>query len=380
MRFKVLDGWRGICAILVALYHFPALGHHYLTSFVQSSYLFVDFFFVLSGFVITYAYADALRDVSSTKTFVLRRFARLWPLHAATLLVFIIMELGKALAVYRFHVPPDTLPFFGQNSSHAIITNIFLIQALGVHDTLTWNTPSWSISTEFYVYLVFAAVCLWSRTNFIRAAILTVLLSVAILVLFSPNYMNVSYDFGFFRCLFGFFVGVLAYRLFAANQPRGPSAGTATLLEIACIIIVIGFVTTSGQGWGSLLAPIVFSLIVLIFAWERGSISRMLTTPPFQLLGLMSYSIYMVHVLVSLSIERTVAMMQKVFKVELTTWGALDGHRRLFISFGSEWLMDALAVFFCLFVIALSYLTYKYIENPGRRMFMLPGRAVAPAA
>ena len=58
MRFHVLDGWRGVCALLVALFHVNAVGHFYGLPVVRNGLLFVDFFFVLSGFVITHAYAE----------------------------------------------------------------------------------------------------------------------------------------------------------------------------------------------------------------------------------------------------------------------------------------------------------------------------------
>ena len=61
-RFAALDSWRGIAALLVALLHFRFLGHFYSLDFVRNSWLFVDFFFVLSGFVITHAYADYMPD------------------------------------------------------------------------------------------------------------------------------------------------------------------------------------------------------------------------------------------------------------------------------------------------------------------------------
>jgi peptidoglycan/LPS O-acetylase OafA/YrhL len=59
-RYVVLDGWRGIYAILVALFHCPLYWHGWDTLFVRGSWLFVDFFFVLSGFVIAHAYAGKL--------------------------------------------------------------------------------------------------------------------------------------------------------------------------------------------------------------------------------------------------------------------------------------------------------------------------------
>jgi len=92
-RYVVLDSWRGICAILVALFHFPLLWHFQSTSFVRGCWLFVDFFFVLSGFVIAHAYAGKLSTRKDLVAFVIRRFGRLWPLHFA-LLMFV---LGAAL-------------------------------------------------------------------------------------------------------------------------------------------------------------------------------------------------------------------------------------------------------------------------------------------
>src|SRR5258708_27828356 len=93
MRFQALDGWRGIAALLVALYHSPFYGHLYGVPLVRNAYLFVDLFFVLSGFVISHAYADRLADGKSVLVFLIRRFGRLWPLHTAVLAAFIRIEL-----------------------------------------------------------------------------------------------------------------------------------------------------------------------------------------------------------------------------------------------------------------------------------------------
>ena len=60
VRFEVLDAWRGIAALLVAVYHFQTMHHAAFLPFVRNSYLFVDFFFVVSGFVIAHAYAGRL--------------------------------------------------------------------------------------------------------------------------------------------------------------------------------------------------------------------------------------------------------------------------------------------------------------------------------
>lgn len=60
MRFDALDGWRGIAALMVSLFHFNAYHHFVASPFIRNAHLYVDFFFVLSGFVIAHAYADKL--------------------------------------------------------------------------------------------------------------------------------------------------------------------------------------------------------------------------------------------------------------------------------------------------------------------------------
>ena len=99
-RFRALDSWRGICALMVALYHFEPLGRLYSGHIryfpvVSNGWIFVDFFFVLSGFVIYYTYSQKLTNISSIINFFIRRFGRVWPLHAVVLLVLIATELLK---------------------------------------------------------------------------------------------------------------------------------------------------------------------------------------------------------------------------------------------------------------------------------------------
>ena len=95
MRFTVLDSWRGISALLVAAFHLPVLSHQFAIPLLRNAFLFVDFFFVLSGFVITHAYDSKLATGRQGVSFMVRRFGRVWPLHMAVLLAFVAVELGK---------------------------------------------------------------------------------------------------------------------------------------------------------------------------------------------------------------------------------------------------------------------------------------------
>ena len=137
------------------MFHLQAYSHIYDWSLVRHSFLFVDFFFVLSGFVIAGSYRAKLLDGFSIWHFMLLRLGRLYPLHVAILVVFIGIELLR----FRFS---GTLggqngdKFTEAHSIKSIVTNLLLIQSLNIHKTLTWNLPSWSISVEFYAYAVFA--------------------------------------------------------------------------------------------------------------------------------------------------------------------------------------------------------------------------------
>ena len=136
-RFEALDAWRGVCALLVAMFHLQAYSHIYDLSFVRHSFLFVDFFFVLSGFVIAGSYRAKLLDGFSIWHFMLLRLGRLYPLHVAVLVVFIGIELLR----FRFS---GTLggqngdKFTEAHSINFIVTNLLLIQSLNIHKTLTW--------------------------------------------------------------------------------------------------------------------------------------------------------------------------------------------------------------------------------------------------
>ena len=77
-RFEALDAWRGICAVIVVVFHFVAMVPSSLerSLFIRNGYLFVDFFFVLSGFVLCHSYRGQIASLGDIKRFAIRRFGR----------------------------------------------------------------------------------------------------------------------------------------------------------------------------------------------------------------------------------------------------------------------------------------------------------------
>ena len=375
-HFTALDGWRGICAILVALYHFPTTSHIGQSGIVRHSYLFVDFFFVLSGFVITYAYSQRLSRWSEARAMLWRRLGRLWPLHAAVLAGFILLEASVPLISMLLGVKRSAAMAFDPGSSAsiaAIPTNLLLIQALGIHDKLTWNHPSWSISAELWTYVVFAVVMVIVRGRSVLAAIALVAAALIALVCVSDRYMGVDYDYGFLRCIVGFFVGHLVFKLVHAVPVTLPSPTIVELIGMSSLVL---FVVGAGHTPYEFLAPFVFGVIVWMFALERGAVSAVLKSRPLAALGLYSYSIYMVHSLIVAVVHRGISVIEQRqgLKLATTSWNGTE--KSTVISFGDAWTMDLVLVVYVAVVLALSFVTWRYIEMPAQRLWN--GRLAAP--
>lgn len=355
-RFEALDGWRGVCALLVALWHGQMGGHIDMVAPFRNSFLFVDFFFVLSGFVIAYSSEDGLEAGGSRVRFLRRRFARVWPLHAAMLALMVGQEfVRQELEGWSFpdaRRPGDILP------------NLLLVHGLGWERHLTWNWPSWSISVEMALYVVFALAFMavprrwrgWAAGAIVVGALTTI-------GLFSPRFMGSAETFGLARGLAGFFTGYLVQRLWRARPARVGTWG-----EAAAVGLVIGFLWLSGEEPLSLAAPLVFGLAVWVFAGEGGAISRALKSGPGLKLGAWSYSIYLIHapIIVSLHIAYRVA---KWPGGQVTKAAA---------AFDTPFVGDLINLIFLALVLGIAPLTYRFIEMPGRRL--LAPRAPAPKA
>ena len=373
MRFSALDGLRGCFALLVALFHFNYLGHFYSVPFVRNSYLFVDFFFVLSGFVISSAYGDKLGSTVGLKEFVLRRFGRLWPLHIVVLVAFVIVEALKV--VLNRWIPTEVAPFADGVSLRYIFSNVALIHSLGVHPFLTWNGPSWSISVEFYTYILFAvgAMCCYRvkiPLGYLLA--LAALCGFCMLSLYSRCYMDASYDFGFFRSIYGFSIGCLMYRfLIGTKDAWNRRIDVLRLFELASAALVIAFVSLYGHSWLSLLAPLVFSPVIYVLALESGPVARLLLSGPLQAIGRWSYSIYMVHALVSTCIGRVLRVVGHFAGYQVSELDLADSFGRIVkvALIGGAWTMDGLAAIYLATVVALAALSYRFVEVPARAYF-----------
>ncbi|RUV33008.1 acyltransferase [Mesorhizobium sp. M7A.F.Ca.MR.148.00.0.0] len=371
-RFLVLDSWRGICALLVALFHFPTASTISQSAFIGSSYLFVDFFFVLSGFVIASSYGDRLNQPEQVARFALVRFGRIYPLHLLMLAAFAGFELLR-LMLPQLH-GTGAAPFSGGFDLGSLLANLLLLQGVGFEDQLTWNAPSWSISAEFFAYLLFAGVVFVAGARawiwFVAAAVTAPLF----LLGFSTHHMDVSFDFGFIRCLYGFSLGALLAwfqhdSIAGARQAlvrSGPRMDW-TLAEIVMVTVIVLFVSLAGGNDFGIAAPLVFALALFLFAHEGGWISALLRTPFMLRLGALSYSIYMVHIFVQARMINVAGLVERELGLGLMGDFMLRGQPAT--GFGAGWTGALAIVVMLAATIAASWITWRFVEMPAMAWF-----------
>jgi peptidoglycan/LPS O-acetylase OafA/YrhL len=360
-RFEALDSWRGLCACLVVLFHFHGYSPLYSSPLVRNSYLFVDFFFVLSGFVIAWNYAARLDSWPAVKRFLILRAGRVYPLHLFMLLCFLAYETFRYLGASG---QSAAAAFSGGTQPLALLTNLFLVHSLNVHDGLTWNGPSWSISTELWVYVVFALVSVWLGMRNWMLLIAAVAAPLLLLHL-SKTGMDTTYDYGLIRCVFGFALGVVCFRVHSGWPHPGARSRPVlmTVLEVLTVAAVVSFVAAAGTSAWSFLAPFVFSVAVLIFAIEAGAVSRLFRIPFLRWLGKLSYSIYLTHYIFVLVLP---GVVKRLLHRDLWTPMPLPSGQYV-LAFGRNNLEGTLFYAALLAVtLAFSAFTYRWVETPGR--------------
>jgi peptidoglycan/LPS O-acetylase OafA/YrhL len=304
-RFSVLDIFRGIFASLVFFFHLNAYSQTPVlnNSFIVNSDLFVDFFFVLSGFVVCYTY----QSISTSRELFLfykKRFFRLYPLHLFLLFVFVAVEQAKSR--FGAHGVIINNP---NNDITTFLSNLFLLNSVKIPRVtdVSWNHPSWSISAEMLAYLAFGSIALFINrmglSKYRNVFYITVaILALTLLFLITGGFdLMYTFDYGFLRGIAGFFLGAFCYTGFERSRAYFLTVRSSlyTLAEVTLLLSMIIMVS-----WGATLKPygfvyeILFVLCIFTFSFEKGAVSGLLKKSSFlRRIGAYSYSIYMTHAL-----------------------------------------------------------------------------------
>ena len=292
--------------------------------FFRGSWLFVELFFVLSGFVLTHGYA--FKENLTFKQFAISRTFRIFPLHIAMLLVFLVLEIGKFVAEqYGFHFNSGV--FSGPTALIEIIPNLFLLQSWTNYTVESFNIPSWSLSVEYYVYMLFFA------TLFVKGGVRSVLWLGIVMIVTYLLYKNMK----------NYMIKIPPY--------------VFTFVELACVMLVIFIVALDAQS-SVVTGPLLFSFTIFVFSFEKGIISQFFKHKVFVFFGKLSYSIYMTHMAIWVSAMAFFLFLSNILGFNMVP--TIEGVR--LIDFGST-ILNNVAVFVNLSIIVLvSKFTYNKIE------------------
>ena len=344
-QLPALTTLRGIAALFILIHHtlgvfLPETGQYVcqFTPFIKKSYLWVDFFFMLSGYVLMHVYHKTFETAFRSqqyKAFIFSRFARIYPLHLTLLLCFA----GLALLQTVYHAGPG---FTGQQSLFSLATNLTLLQA--IHHS-SWNEPAWAISAQWLLYFFIPFIILFSKrtSRFIDFA--AVFLS--FLVLFLLNRWIGHLDFVGWKSLVRCGAEMMTGVLICKHQSLIPWKRhiTATSLTIGLMAIVLV----------SIYLPINHTITVCIFPLLIMSASNIsgdsvFNRPALLFLGTISYSLYMIHWFF-IMLFNTISI--------LITGSALHLNFTLFQLF-------PISIAFIIMNILIASLCYKHVELPQR--------------
>jgi peptidoglycan/LPS O-acetylase OafA/YrhL len=359
-EIRALAGARALPPLLLVLYHYhEAHGYQNLRwfdVFVAKGYLWVEFFFALSGFILVHVYAsrkipspprsggeghrvrgkaDSASETSGSDpahsdrepsaigapapphpypsppkggegkhfdyiAFLKARLARLYPLHLATLLIMLAMVMFfRWLAAMGGYTSIYDLPgYHPYTSAWSFLGNLFLVQAWHLFPRLSWNGVSWFVSVEWFLCLIFP-LYLWMARQRAWAGVLLIVFGFALLAyLIKPRIgLDITYDWGIVRGIADFAIGVGLAIVYRELKPRADALSAHWLSLAQLVAFAALFYAIYDTGWSHTvrdywLLPPLMA-IILVLAFDRGLVARVFQSQPLRLLGEWSFAIYM---------------------------------------------------------------------------------------
>ena len=353
---STLTPLRGLAAIWVVVFHFDAfmtfgpgkegLMSKETTMLIGNGYLLVDFFFLLSGFIICHVYGDKLtqRNKGVAKNYLWARFSRLYPLHLFALLFLFLQFLTlSSLSAEYFEDNKGFFPVFD------FFVYLFMGQSSGILSDYSWNLPSWSIAAEWWTYII--AIFIIPIINKGSSRITYLFWAISIVGLIALVYFNengnldYTLNFGTLRCLFEFVIGLGIYQVYKKVK----DSETFWKSDWAFYISVFGSYVLLHLDIHDVLVLVFFSGVILSASLNTGKPYKILNIKPLQFLGDISYSIYLLQLFWLL-------LWNTYMRVNYP-----DG-----VPGTSTNLMMLGILLFALIINA--YLTYRFIEIPFQKM------------
>ncbi|MDR2920123.1 MAG: acyltransferase [Tannerella sp.] len=302
-HYDILDGLRGVAAITVVCFHiFEAFATSHIDQRINHGYLAVDFFFILSGFVVGYAYDDRWKKMK-TKDFIKRRIIRLHPMVVMGAIIGAIMFYTQGCSVWDVSVVPIMALLI------ATFLNMLLIPATpgteirGVGEMYPLNGPSWSLFFEYIGNILYALFIRKLSTKALSVLVFVVGCGLAAFAILGPlgdicvgfSLNKVDFTGGSLRLLFSFSAGLLLSRIFKPANIKG-AFWICSLSVVALLAVprIGGDEHLWMNGIYDTMCAIVF-FPLLVYLGASGKSTDKYTTRICKFLGDISYPLYMVH-------------------------------------------------------------------------------------
>ena len=307
---RALTSLRAFLALGVVLFHYqlqwdPALG---FSPIIERSRLAVDAFFMLSGFILAHVYGPAFASGTfSYRRFLVARLARLYPLHLAVLGSVLIMVLGAS--VFGISFDPSTYTMEG------FFKTLFLVQAWFPNQVgFNWSGPSWSLSAEWFAYLLFPAYALLAVRMTQRPWLLLalgvvgyVVIDAAYVSIFGKVLPRAQDDMGILRIAPAFLIGMALHALGNRWRWSRPLAIAAALFAT---LVLLGAMQLSldDRIIVALSAPVILTWSLL----ARADCEGPLAAPALVFAGEASFALYLVHMPVIVAFKGIVAELRGI--------------------------------------------------------------------
>ncbi len=358
-HYVLLDGLRGVAALLVLWYHVfegYAFVNGTAVEYLNHGYLAVDFFFLLSGFVIGYAYDDRWQKMS-TGNFFRRRLIRLHPM--------VIM--GTVIGVITFLLQGSE-KWDGSHVAFSLVAvaalcQLFLIPCLpgaasdvrGNNEMFPLNGPTWSLFFEYIGNIIYALLLRRLSTRWLTVVVAASGLSLLYFVaadvsgydMLGIGWSLLEWNFpgGLLRMLFPYSMGLLMSRVFKPVKVRG--AFWICSLVLLCLFVVPPFERAGGVSVNALYDVLCICFVFPVLVWIAASSATTdkTSTSVCKFLGDISYPVYVIHY---------------PFMYLFYAWMMKEGNA----SFEETWPVALLLITGCIF---LAFVCLKYYDEPVRK-------------
>ena len=338
-RYSVLDGIRGFAAILVLTRH----TRDFWNIDFYRSYLAVDLFFILSGFVIAFAYDEKLKNgLLSFKKFALIRIVRLYPVFLLSLIITVIYSLSRL--IFKHDLNQVTMLNLLQIT---LLTAFFLpSQQVSVDLLFPLNGPYWSLLFELLANFLYGAFRQFLNQKTVILLVITMGLIIGFIAHAHRN-LDIGFTWGvlsivagFVRALFGIFVGLYLYKnRIAIEKLISP---TSNIPWIALLGILMILISPSIGRFDWILDFLIVTLFFPVFVICASIGKSTKFNKVFLILGSASYPIYLLHVPIS---------------------GLINLYFNNYIKYSAPFS----GVIFTIFLIFLSLLIEKFYDIPLRK-------------